>query len=256
MNDYQHFNLDITGGVATVTMDLPPLNVMDNPMMAEFNTLLDGLVSDDSLAAIVIAAEGKAFSAGVDVSDHTEDKVGDMIERFHGIFRRLAATDAITIAAVQGAALGGGCELACFCDVVLASDRAKFGQPEVHVGVFPPVAAAVLPWRVGIGKAIELVSLGATISATEAHRIGLVNQLFPADEFHEKVAAYIDSIRGLSRPVVRMAKQATMVGMRAETLKRLEEAEKIYLDELMQLHDAHEGIAAFMEKRSPEWSHA
>ncbi|MBT4768655.1 MAG: hypothetical protein HOO04_09880 [Phycisphaerae bacterium] len=204
----------------------------------------------------MIAAEGKAFSAGVDVSDHTEDKVGDMIERFHGIFRRLAATDAITIAAVQGAALGGGCELACFCDVVLASDRAKFGQPEVHVGVFPPVAAAILPWRVGLGKAIELVSLGATISATEAHRIGLVNQLFPADEFNDKVAAYIDSIRGLSRPVVRMAKQATMVGMRAETLKRLEEAEKIYLDELMQLHDAHEGIAAFMEKRSPEWSHA
>ncbi|MBT5582658.1 MAG: hypothetical protein HOI89_06990 [Phycisphaerae bacterium] len=256
MNDYQYFNLDITGGVATVTMNLPPLNVMDNPMMAEFNTLLDGLVGDDSFAAIVIAAEGKAFSAGVDVSDHTEDKVGDMIERFHGIFRRLAATDAITIAAVQGAALGGGCELACFCDVVLASDRAKFGQPEVHVGVFPPVAAAILPWRVGLGKAIELVSLGATISATEAHRIGLVNQLFPADEFNDKVAAYIDSIRGLSRPVVRMAKQATMVGMRAETLKRLEEAEKIYLDELMQLHDAHEGIAAFMEKRSPEWSHA
>ncbi|HJN80647.1 MAG: enoyl-CoA hydratase-related protein [Phycisphaerales bacterium] len=256
MSDYQYFNLDITGGVATVTMNLPPLNVMDNPMMAEFNTLLDGLVADDNLSAIVIAAEGKAFSAGVDVSDHTEDKVGDMIERFHGIFRRLAATDAITIAAVQGAALGGGCELACFCDVVLASDRAKFGQPEVHVGVFPPVAAAILPWRVGLGKAIELVSLGGTISATEAHRIGLVNQLFPADEFNDKVAAYIDSIRGLSRPVVRMAKQATMVGMRAETLKRLEEAEKIYLDELMQLHDAHEGIAAFMEKRSPEWSHA
>ena len=256
MSDYQYFNLDITGGVATVTMNLPPLNVMDNPMMAEFNTLLDGLVADDNLSAIVIAAEGKAFSAGVDVSDHTEDKVGDMIERFHGIFRRLAATDAITIAAVQGAALGGGCELACFCDVVLASDRAKFGQPEVHVGVFPPVAAAILPWRVGLGKAIELVSLGATISATEAYRIGLVNQLFPADEFNDKVTAYIDSIRGLSRPVVRMAKQATMVGMRAETLKRLEEAEKIYLDELMQLHDAHEGIAAFMEKRSPEWSHA
>ncbi len=256
MSDYQYFNLDITGGVATVTMNLPPLNVMDNPMMAEFNTLLDGLVADDNLSAIVIAAEGKAFSAGVDVSDHTEDKVRDMIERFHGIFRRLAATDAITIAAVQGAALGGGCELACFCDVVLASDRAKFGQPEVHVGVFPPVAAAILPWRVRLGKAIELVSLGATISATEAYRIGLVNQLFPADEFNDKVTAYIDSIRGLSRPVVRMAKQATMVGMRAETLKRLEEAEKIYLDELMQLHDAHEGIAAFMEKRSPEWSHA
>lgn len=256
MSDYQYFNLDITGGVATVTMNLPPLNVMDNPMMAEFNTLLDGLVGDDRLSAIVIAAEGKAFSAGVDVSDHTEDKVRDMIERFHGIFRRLASTDAITIAAVQGAALGGGCELACFCDVVLASDRAKFGQPEVHVGVFPPVAAAILPWRVGLGKAIELVALGATISSSEAYDIGLVNQVFARDEFDDKVQAYIDGIRGLSRPVVRMAKRATMVGLRADAMSRLEEAEKIYLDELMQLHDAHEGIAAFMEKRTPEWSHA
>ncbi|MDP6987452.1 MAG: enoyl-CoA hydratase/isomerase family protein [Phycisphaerales bacterium] len=256
MSDYQYFNLDITGGVATVTMNLPPLNVMDNPMMSEFNTLLDTLVADNTLSAIVIAAEGKAFSAGVDVADHTAEKVRDMIERFHGIFRRLASTDAITIAAVQGAALGGGCELACFCDIVLASERAKFGQPEVHVGVFPPVAAAVLPSRIGLGKAIELVALGGTIAATEAHRIGLINQVYAADEFADQVAAYVDGIRGLSRPVVRMAKRATMVGQKADILNRLDEAEKIYLDELMQLHDAHEGIAAFMEKRTPEWSHA
>ncbi|MDP6602487.1 MAG: enoyl-CoA hydratase/isomerase family protein [Phycisphaerales bacterium] len=256
MTDYQYFTCDISGGVATVTMNLPPLNVMDNPMMSEFNTLLDTLVVDDTLSAIVIAAEGKAFSAGVDVADHTAEKVRDMIEQFHGIFRRLASTDALTIAAVQGAALGGGCELACFCDIVLASERAKFGQPEVHVGVFPPVAAVVLPSRIGLGKAIELVSLGGTISATEAHRIGLVSQLYVADEFDDQVAAYVEDIRGLSRPVVRMAKRVTMAGQRADMLNRLDEAEKIYLDELMQLHDAHEGIAAFMEKRTPEWSHA
>jgi cyclohexa-1,5-dienecarbonyl-CoA hydratase len=255
MSDYQYFSLDTSGGVATITMNLPPLNVMDNPMMAEFNTLLDTLVEDHTISAIVIAAEGKAFSAGVDVSDHTEDKVRDMIERFHGIFRRLASTDAITVAAVQGAALGGGCELACFCDIVLASDRAKFGQPEVHVGVFPPVAAAVLPYRVGFGKAIELVALGGTIPAAEAYRIGLVNQLFPADGFAEGVATYIDGIRGMSRPVIRMAKRATTAGTKSELLSRLDSAEAIYLDELMQLHDAHEGIAAFMEKRAPEWSH-
>jgi len=255
MSDYQYFTLDITGGVATITMNLPPLNVMDNPMMAEFNTLLDTLVDNHTLSAIVIAAEGKAFSAGVDVSDHTEDKVRDMIERFHGIFRKLASTDALTIATVQGAALGGGCELACFCDIVLASERAKFGQPEVHVGVFPPVAAAVLPWRIGLGKAIELVAVGATIPAAEAHRIGLVNQLFRAEEFAEGVAAYVDGIRGRARPVMRRPKRATTAGMQSELLSRLDAAEEIYLNELMQLHDAHEGIAAFMEKRAPEWSH-
>ncbi len=256
MSGYRYLHLDNVAGVATVTMNLPPLNIMDNTMMAEFNTLLDGLIDDDSLSAIVIAADGKAFSAGVDVADHTAEKVRDMIERFHGIFRRLASTDAITIAAVQGAALGGGCELACFCDVVLASDRAKFGQPEVHVGVFPPVAAASLPFRVGLGKAVELVAMGATISAAEAHRVGLVNQLFPADQFHQSVSTYLDGIRGLSRPVVRMAKRATVAGQRDDILARLDAAEHIYLDELMQLHDAHEGIAAFMEKRTPQWCHA
>ena len=102
MSGYRYLHLDNVAGVATVTMNLPPLNIMDNTMMAEFNTLLDGLIDDDSLSAIVIAADGKAFSAGVDVADHTAEKVRDMIERFHGIFRRLASTDAITIAAVQG----------------------------------------------------------------------------------------------------------------------------------------------------------
>ncbi len=256
MSDYQYFELNTDDGVATITMDLPPLNVLDNPMMAEFNTLLDSVVQDPDFAAIVIAAKGKAFSAGVDVSDHAPDKVTEMIGSFHGIFRKLASTDAVTIAAVQGAALGGGCELACFCDVVLASERAKFGQPEVQVGVFPPVAAAMFPTQIGIRKAVELVALGETIRANEAHRIGLVSQVYSVDDFERSVTEYVDHIRKLSRPVVRMAKKATMVHARPQILEHLDQAERIYLDDLMKLSDAHEGISAFMEKRAPEWSHA
>lgn len=246
----------VSDGIATVTMNRPPLNVLNNAMMEEFNAVLERVTADTDLAAIVIRATGKVFSAGVDVADHTVEKVGDMIRMFHGIFRKLAATDALTIAAVQGAALGGGNELACFCDIVLASDRAKFGQPEVHVGVFPPVAACVLPPQIGIRKAVELTTLGATIRADEALRIGLVNQVYPSDEFEAKVDGYLDDIRKLSRPVVRMAKKATMLVARDQILSHLERAERLYLDELMTLSDSHEGIAAFMEKRPPVWRHA
>lgn len=256
MSDYEFFNAETSGGIATVTLNRPPLNVMHNPMMAELNTALESAVADADLAAIVIRAHGKAFSAGVDVADHSAENVEDMIHVFHGIFRKLAATDALTIAAVQGAALGGGCELACFCDIVLASDRAKFGQPEVQVGVFPPVAACVLPPQIGIKKAIELNVVGMIVDAKEAHRIGLVNDVYAADEFERKVDEYLDRIRKLSRPVVRLAKRATTCLTKDQVIAHLELAEKLYLDELMKLSDAHEGIAAFVEKREPQWKHA
>jgi len=256
MSDFEFFDLNVEQGVATITLRRPPLNVLHNPMMAEFNALLEPIVADEALAAIVIRAEGRAFSAGVDVADHTAEKVGDMIRNFHGIFRKLASTDALSIAAVQGAALGGGCELACFCDIVLASDRAKFGQPEVQVGVFPPVAACLLPAQVGIKKAVELTALGATIGADEALRIGLVNAVYPADSFDVEVDAYIDGIRQLSRPVVRLAKRAAVRSTREQMRSDLDRNEELYLKDLMKLHDAHEGIAAFLEKRAPQWTHA
>jgi len=252
---YEFLKLDVADGIAIITMNHPPLNVLHNPMMAEFNAALETTLSGDQVAAVVIHGEGKAFSAGVDVSDHTAEKVGDMIHLFHGIFKKLAATDALTIAAVHGAALGGGCELACFCDIVLASDRAKLGQPEVQVGVFPPVAACVLPLQIGIKKAVELNAVGKTLLAQEAYDIGLVNHVYPADEFDARVAEYVAGLRKLSRPVVRMAKRATIMVAREQILQHLERSEKLYLEELMKVSDAHEGIAAFLEKRIPSWTH-
>lgn len=254
MSDYEFLQTEVSDGIAEIVLNRPPLNVLHTTMMTELDSAIESAQAGD-IAALVIRADGRAFSAGVDVADHTADKVGEMIRRFHGIFRKLAATDALTIAAVQGAALGGGCELACFCDIVLASDRAKFGQPEVQVGVFPPVAACILPPQVGIKKAVELTALGATIKADEAHRIGLVNAVYPADEFDARVGAYLDDIRKLSRPVVRMAKRAVMLRERQEILQHLDRAERLYLDELMKLSDSHEGISAFMEKRTPNWKH-
>jgi cyclohexa-1,5-dienecarbonyl-CoA hydratase len=255
MSAYQFFDVQAADGIATVTMNRPPLNVLNIPMVSEFNTLLESLLGDVNLAALVLRANGKAFCAGVDIADHAADKVGEMIHQFHGVCRKLLTTDALTIAVVNGAALGGGCELAIACDIVLASARAKFGQPEVQVGVFPPVAACVLPPQVGIKKAVELNALGTVIEAAEAHRIGLVNQVYPVEAFEEQVERYLDGVRKLSRPVVRLAKRATVGAVRTHVLARLDEVERLYLAELMQLKDVHEGLAAFMEKRPPRWTH-
>ncbi len=255
MQAYDHIRTEAHDGLFTLTLNRPPLNVLHIPMMAEINAALEPMVRDESVAAIVLRAEGKAFSAGVDIADHTAEKVGDMIRVFHDIFRKLARTDALTIAAVQGAALGGGCELAAFCDVVLTSTKAKFGQPEVMVGCFPPVAASVLPLKIGLHRAIEFNALGATIDATEAHRMGLASRLFTPEEFSTGVENYIAQIRKLSRPVLRLAKRATAMASSDAVLAHLEKAEHLYLNDLMQLSDAHEGLAAFMEKRSPNWTH-
>jgi cyclohexa-1,5-dienecarbonyl-CoA hydratase len=256
MSEYEYMSTQIEGGIATITLDRPPVNVLNIRMMEELNDAMEALVVRTDLAAIALRANGKAFSAGVDIADHTADKVASMIRLFHAIFRKMASTDAITVACVQGAALGGGCELACFCDVVLASEKAKFGQPEVQVGVFPPVAAAILPAQIGVRKAVEFVAVGSTIRADEALRIGLVSHVYPVDEFDARADAYLGTIDALSRPVVRMAKRATVGPARTQMLAHLDEAERMYLGELMSIADAHEGIAAFLEKRSPRWAHA
>lgn len=256
MSEYAHLSTSVEGGIATITLDRPPVNVLNLSMMAELNDVMKSLAARADLAAIALRARGKAFSAGVDVADHTPDKVADMIRLFHGIFRKMASTDALTVACVGGAALGGGCELACFCDVVLASERAKFGQPEVQVGVFPPVAAAILPTQIGVRRAVEMVALGPTLRADEALRIGLVSHVYPDDEFNQRVDEYLAAIDALSRPVVRMAKRATVGPSRDHMMAHLDEAERVYLEELMSVGDAHEGIAAFLEKRTPQWAHA
>lgn len=256
MAHYEFFDVSSADGIVHVSMNRPPLNILHHAMIVEFNGLLESELKDPGLAAVVVRGKGKTFSAGVDVADHLPEKIGEMIPLFHGIFRKLASTDALTIAAVHGAALGGGCELACFCDLVLASDKATFGQPEVKLAALAPVAASILPKRIGLSKAIELTVLGGTINADEAKRIGLVNQVFPIDSFDAQVQAYLDALRTLSRPVVRLAKRAASEPARRQLLSELDRCEKLYLGELAGLSDAREGIAAFMAKRAPEWKHA
>ncbi len=243
------------GGVAWLVMDRPPLNVLDIAMMRELGAALDALAGAPP-RVVVLTGAGRAFCAGVDVADHTESRVAEMLAAFHGVLGRLLHMGAPVVAAVNGAALGGGCELVQACDIVLARAGAKLGQPEIGLGVFPPAAAALLPRRIGVQAALDLVLTGRVVEAEEARALGLVARVLPADGFEAEVAAYAGKLAGLSAPVVRLAKRAVMDGLERPAAEALARAETLYLDELMRLGDAAEGLAAFLEKRAPVWKDA
>jgi cyclohexa-1,5-dienecarbonyl-CoA hydratase len=250
---FKHIQTEFKDGVATLTLNRTPLNVLNIEMMEEINTLFEGLMKEKTLKLLVIQAMGKAFSAGVDVGEHLGDLVYKMIEVFHKMFRLMDALKVPSIAVVNGSALGGGCELALYCDMVIATERAKFGQPEIQVGVFPPIAALVFPRMIGRKKAMELILSGETISAQEALNLGLVNKIVPEASLAQEVNSFIEKFKKLSGIVLKLAKEATLAGLNDDTDKGLKVIEKIYLDRLMKTNDALEGLKAFLDKRKPTW---
>jgi cyclohexa-1,5-dienecarbonyl-CoA hydratase len=189
------------------------------------------------------------------VEEHVEETVFQMLDSFHAIFCNLEQIARPTIALVDGPALGGGCELVAACDIVIASERARFGQPEIKLGVFPPVAAILLPGVIGDKRARELMLTGELIEADEAERLGLVNYLVPAGELEQKTGELLSKFRQLSAAALGLAKEAISLGRNRSLDASLREVEDLYLHELMKTEDATEGIKAFIDKRKPEWRH-
>jgi cyclohexa-1,5-dienecarbonyl-CoA hydratase len=256
-DNYQHIRFRIEDRVAHITFARPPLNIFNIAMMREINEALNQCAHERELVAIVFAAaaECNAFSAGVAVEEHVEETIFQMLDSFHGIFRNLEQIARPTIAVVDGAALGGGCELVAACDIVIASERARFGQPEIKLGVFPPVAALLLPQVIGDKRARELMLTGELIEAAEAARLGLVNYLLPGNELEQKTSELLSRFRNLSAVALGLTKEAIDLGRGRSLDTALKEVESLYLNELMRTHDAGEGIKAFTEKRKPEWRH-
>jgi cyclohexa-1,5-dienecarbonyl-CoA hydratase len=252
-DEYRSILYAIKGGVGRITLNLPPLNIIDIPMLGEIHSAIGRVQSEQDVKVLVVDHHGKAFSAGVSIRDHTPDKVSEMIEKFHGVFRLLHSLAVPTMALVDGMALGGGCELATFCDMVVASERATFGQPEIKVGVFPPVAAVIFPRLVRRNRALELLLTGDVIDAAEAKAAGLINKVFPTEEFRQKANEFIGKLTSLSAPVLKLTKRAVDRALNADVMEGLAAAEKLYLGELMQTEDAREGLNAYMEKRKPIW---
>ena len=242
--------------VARITLARPPLNVLNIAMMSEIAAALTESAQRE-IVAIVFDADkaSRAFSAGVAIEEHVEETIYQMLDSFHAIFRQLEQIAKPTIAVVDGAALGGGCELVAACDIVIASDRSRFGQPEIKLGVFPPVAAIMLPLVIGEKRARELILTGEIIDAVEASRLGLCNHVVPSAHLDAKLVEVLAKLRELSGTSLQYARQSMDRG-RGRTLDAaLTEQENLYLHELMKTADANEGIKAFMEKRKPVWRH-
>ncbi|HJP91819.1 MAG TPA: enoyl-CoA hydratase-related protein, partial [Pyrinomonadaceae bacterium] len=234
----------------------PPLNVFNIEMMREVTNAL-GECAQRDLVAIVFDADKscRAFSAGVAVEEHVQETIFQMLDAFHAIFRQLEQIAKPAIAVVDGAALGGGCELVAACDIVIASERARFGQPEIKLGVFPPVAAVLLPLVIGEKRARELILTGEIIDALEAGRLGLCNHVVPGAHLEGKLLEILAKLRELSGTSLGFARQALDLGRGRSIEAALNEQENIYLHELMKTEDANEGVKAFMEKRKPVWRH-
>jgi cyclohexa-1,5-dienecarbonyl-CoA hydratase len=254
--EYQHIRFRIDDRVARITFARPPLNVFNIAMMREIGAAL-GECARREIVAIVFSADKdcRAFSAGVAVEEHVQETIYQMLDSFHSIFRQLEQLAKPAIAVVDGAALGGGCEVVAACDIVIASDRSRFGLPEIKLGVFPPVAAILLPVVIGQKRARELILTGEIIDAVEAGRLGLCNHVVPGAHLEPKLLEITAKLKELSGASLEYAKRALDLG-RGRTLDQaLKEQENIYLHELMKTIDANEGVKAFMEKRKPVWRH-
>ena len=247
---YSTLLVSIRDRIAFVTVNRPDkLNALNAECKEELRDLFTRLRTGSHVDAVILT--GKAFSAGVDIADHTPERVGEMIHKFHAIFHTLWALEQPVVAAVQGAALGGGCELALACHIRIAAESAKFGQPEVNLGIIPGYGGTQrLPRLVGFGQAMEMILTGNQINAQEAMRIGLVNKVVPLSELLPAAEAMARTILGKGQLAVRMAIKAINATLELPLSEGLR-LEAALFGESCSTDDFKEGTSAFSEKRKP-----
>lgn len=244
--------IEINGAIARITLNHPPLNIIDIPMMEQLADALADLERRPSVMAVVFSSLENVFSAGVDIAAHEEPMVRMMLGKFHAVIRAMVASPKLLIATVKRHCLGGGAELALMCDMIYASKDAVFAFPEIKLAAFPPVAMVALAACVGQKRAAELVLTARAVTAQEALEMGLVNGV--ADDPETLVAETLMRVQQLSPAALAIAKKAFYAWDAIHFDKGLARAEGIYNDDLMRTEDAKEGIRAFMERRRPRWT--
>ncbi|OBC02389.1 enoyl-CoA hydratase [Mycobacterium sp. 852013-50091_SCH5140682] len=243
--------------VATITLNRPKaLNALNSQVMNEVTTAAAELDNDPGIGAIIVTGNEKAFAAGADIKEMAELSFADVYSAdFFEQWSKFAATRTPTIAAVAGYALGGGCELAMMCDILIAADTAKFGQPEIKLGVLPGMGGSQrLTRAIGKAKAMDLILTGRTIDAVEAERAGLVSRLVPADSLIDEALAVAETIAGMSLSATRMAKEAVNRAFESSLTEGLLYERRLF-HSAFATADQKEGMAAFTEKRAPNFTH-
>lgn len=245
------------GAAAVLELGPAPANLLDRAQIRRITEQLEVLADEPELRAIVVRGSGGHFCYGASVPEHLPGQVEAMLPEFHALLRafdhpRLPPV----IASVRGRCLGGGLELALVCDQIFAAEGSSLGCPEIKLGVFPPAGIALLPLRVSAARALELATTGRIVTGAEAHAIGLVEHLAPADALDDAVESWIRTQwLPLSGAALRQARYAARAPFRAVLQERLAELEGQYLGPVMSTEDAREGLNAFLEKRAPRWSH-
>lgn len=256
MTDYQNILLERRGRVGLITLNRPEvLNALNLALMTDVVTAATELDADAGIGAIVLTGSARAFAAGADIKEMSTQTYMDMYlaDWFSG-WDRLAAVRTPLIAAVSGHALGGGCELAMLCDFIIAADTAKFGQPEIKLGVIPGIGGSQrLTRAVGKAKAMELILTGRTIDAGEAERAGLVARVVAADDLLDDALATATTIAGMSLPVAMLAKEVVNAAFET-TLDAGLRFERRVFHSIFAIDDQKEGMRAFIEKRAPTFT--
>jgi len=248
---YETILVETRGAVGLVRLNRPKaLNALSRKLVADLNAALDAFEANEAIGAIVLTGSEKAFAAGADIREMQALGYVDLfMDDFVARWERLAAVRKPVVAAVAGFALGGGCELALMCDVVIAADNAKFGQPEITLGLMPGAGGTQrLARSIGKAKTMDMVLTGRMIDAAEAERIGLVSRVVPADELVETAVAAAQKIAGLSRPSVMMAKEAVNRAFESPLADGIRTERRLF-HSLFATEDAREGMAAFLDKR-------
>jgi cyclohexa-1,5-dienecarbonyl-CoA hydratase len=246
--------LERDGALLRLRLAKPKANLIDAAMIAALREALGQYRRHVMLRGVLLDAEGPHFSFGASVEEHLADRCAHMLHALHGLLVELIEFPVPVLVAVQGQCLGGGLEVALACGPIFAAPGAQFGQPEIKLGVFAPAASVLLPWRVNQPAAEDLLLSGRSLPADEARQIGLVQCV--AEDPAACALAYFDQhLQGRSAAALACAVVATRAPMQRQVRERLAEVERLYLEWLMRTHDANEGLAAFLEKRQPEWTH-
>lgn len=252
---YQYIQLEVADNVAWLTMNRPPYNVLTADMMMEMARAIGGLHEERSVRVIVLQAgpECTAFSAGVALEDSRPERAFQTLEAMQAVVNGFLETSKPVVTAINGPAIGGGCELAALGDIIVATPKARFAQPEVRLGVFPPLAAVILPHVIGYKRSLEMIFTGETLTAEDALRLGLVSRVVPEEKLADEVKTILAKIADQSAPVLAMAKRVLYDTIGLPLDGALKKSVNIYLNQLMDLEDAQEGLRAAIEKRKPVW---
>ncbi len=247
--------VDVENGIGTLTLSHPPLNILTRAVLADLRARLEELAAAPDLRVLVLAAEGKHFSAGADVGEHLPPEHGELIPEFLETIRLLASFPLPVIAAVRGRCLGGGFELVQGADIVIAGEGALFGQPEILLGVSAPAACLLLPLRTGHAVASEILFTGDPLTADQAAAAGLVLRVAPEADVEEEAKLLALRMARHSAVALRATKKTLLLGAGPTIRAGAQAATTIYVDELMRSEDAVEGLRSFLEKRTPTWTH-